>query len=85
MCGVCLSVALGNGPWYSCVEHGEGLGACTKSMSTSTVDGMGCPSRISAGPTENYQGGKKLTQKQSCGPTTCKDMLRNVLKDNSNW
>ena len=35
-------------------------------------------SRISAGATENYQGGKCLTQQRLRGPTTRKGMLKNA-------
>ena len=38
-------------------------------------------SRISAGATENYLGGKNLLR----GPTTWKDMLKNALSDIVNW
>ena len=43
-------------------------------------------SRISAGATEKiYQGGKNLTPRLLCGPTTWKDMLKNALRDTANW
>ena len=44
-------------------------------------------SRISAGTTENYQGGEKnnLTQRRLHGPTIGKDMLQNALRDIANW
>ena len=41
--------------------------------------------QISAGATENYQGGKSLTQRRLRGPTIWKDMLKNALKDIANW
>ena len=34
---------------------------------------------------ESYQGGENLTQKQSRGPTTWKDMLENALRDTASW
>ena len=34
---------------------------------------------------KSYQGGKSLTQKQSRGPTTRKDMLEYALSDTVNW
>ena len=34
---------------------------------------------------KSYQGGKSLTQKQSRGPATWKDMLENALKDTASW
>ena len=37
--------------------------------------------RISAGATENYQGGKNLTQRLLRGPTSWKDMLFNASRD----
>ena len=51
ICGECLSRALGDGPWNSCVEHGEGQGAGhvhgaageTKPKSTSTRSGVWRP------------------------------------------
>ena len=42
-------------------------------------------SRISAGATERYQGGKSLTPKQSRGSTTWKDMLENAFRDVVRW
>ena len=42
-------------------------------------------SRMSAGATENYQGGKNLTQRRLRGPVTWKDMLKNALRDIANW
>ena len=41
--------------------------------------------RISAGATENYQGGKSLTQRRLSGPTTWKDMLKNASRDIVIW
>ena len=32
-----------------------------------------------------YQGGKNLTPRLLCGPTTWKDMLKNALRDTANW
>ena len=37
-------------------------------------------SRISAGATENYQGGRNLTQRWLRGPTTWKDMLKKCFE-----
>ena len=34
---------------------------------------------------KNYQGGENLTKRRLRGPTTCKDMLKNVLRDIANW
>ena len=42
-------------------------------------------SRISAGATEKYQGGKNLMQKLWRGPTIWKDMLKHAWKDIANW
>ena len=42
-------------------------------------------SRISAGASKNYLGGKNFMQKQLYGLTTWKDMLRNTWKDTMNW
>ena len=42
-------------------------------------------SRISASATEKLPGRENLTQEQSHGPTTWKDMLENALSDTANW
>ena len=42
-------------------------------------------SHISAEATEKYQSDKSLTQKQSRGPATWRDMLKNALGDTVNW
>ena len=42
-------------------------------------------SPISAEATENYQGGKSLTQRRLRGPPTWKDMLENVLRGTASW
>ena len=42
-------------------------------------------SRLSAGATEKYQGGKNLTQRRLRGPTTWKDMNKNALREIANW
>ena len=42
-------------------------------------------SRISAGATENYQGGKNLMHKQLRAPTIRKDMLKTASSDTVNW
>ena len=41
--------------------------------------------RTSAGATEKLPGWENLTRKQLRGPTTCKDILKNALKDFANW
>ena len=43
ICGECLSRALGDGPWNSCVGQGQGEGAGTTTTSASIVEGVGCP------------------------------------------
>ena len=42
-------------------------------------------SPISAEVTENYQGGKSLTQRRLRGPPTWRDMLENVLRGTASW
>ena len=42
-------------------------------------------SRISATASGSYQGGRNLTQRQSHGHTTWKDMLKNTSKGIVNW
>ena len=42
-------------------------------------------SRISVGAVEKYRGGKNLTRKRLCGPTTWKDVLKSASRDVVNW
>ena len=42
-------------------------------------------SRISAGATEKYGGGRNFTHKRERGPMAWRDMLKNVLNDTVNW
>ena len=42
-------------------------------------------SHISAGATENYLDGTKITQKQLRGPTTWRDTPKSAWKEIANW